>query len=284
MPLPLLALTVDLSLIERLGPDAYKDEPYPAPYVAVFSSGPYVLAFVSGDHGDGVGSPVGRTIRKAFQDHRPRAVVVEGLVSGDAKDAAERARQAESFAATAPDEFPENYYPIHLARRAGLPFDGGEPSLSSRLAAVAPRGYGAADVLALGVAAQVGYWNTPGVNRPRDVPRAIDGLVAADAAALGVRFSWADFVRWYESRGGLGKPPTAVTAEDAKPYDGERANFIQRLAAALEVAREESIVRRIEASLRAHKRVLVVYGSGHLVRQRKVWEKALGKSRDEKPY
>lgn len=279
-------VAADVGLIKRLGPGAYAKEPFRAPYIAVFGGGGKRLVFVSGDHGDGVDSPVGKTIRYAFSKYAPKAVVVEGLVSGDAADAARRARQAEEFAKHRPDEFPENYYPIHLARRKGVAFAGGEPSLRTKADALAKRGYTAEDVAGLSVAANVGASSAEcGADRDR-CARMHDGMARDVARKLGIpgRYDFARYEKWYARRVGGRKPAHGLDADDCKPVGGDAATPLQAMAFELELVREQTIVRQIETMLNRHDTVLVVYGSGHLVRQRDVWKNALGPSKDAKPF
>lgn len=279
-------VSADLSLIRRLGPGAYDGEPLDAPYIALFERGEKSLIFVSGDHERGVDSAVARTIRHAFKRHKPRAVVVEGLRSGDDADAAERLGQAKVFAADHPEGFPENYYPIYLADRKGIPFAGGEPSLKAKLEALRPLGYSAEDLLGLMVAANVGALKAD-CSEDRDrCARMHDTMAARTSLELGLErdYRFADFERWHARRVGLGKPAHRLTADDCRPAGGPGANLLQTMAFHLELVREGAIVRQIETMLSRHGRVLVVYGSGHLVRQRPVWKRALGPSKDYKLF
>lgn len=281
------AVSADVNLIKRLGLDAYRDEPFDAPYIALFERGRKRLIFVSGDHASGIDTAVTKTIRHAFKKHAPQAVVVEGLASGgEDDDSDERLRQAKAFAAEAPGEFPENYYPLYLADRRGIPFVGGEPALETRLQALEARGYAAEDLWGLGLGANIGAGEKE-CSPSRAVCAELHERMAKElAAALGLkgRRGYAEFERWYARRAGLKKPAHRLTSEDNRPLGGPEATFLQTMAFHLELVRESSIVSQIERMLNAHDRVLVVYGSGHLVRQRPVWEKALGPSRDLKPF
>lgn len=91
-------ISANLALIKRLGPDAYQDEPLDAPYIALFERADKRLIFIAGDHGQGVGSAVAKTIRHALKRFKPQGAVVEGLSAGDDAGAADRLRQAQRFA------------------------------------------------------------------------------------------------------------------------------------------------------------------------------------------
>lgn len=273
-------------LIKRLGPDAYRDEPFRAPYIAIFEHDHKLLAFVSGDHADGINSGVARTVRWAFKRFKPLAVVVEGLTAQSPADERKWLEDATWFARSKPEQLAENYYPAYLAHRHGISFVGGEPSRDEQLEALKPLGYTAEDLLGLTAAANIGAYNINPTYDSGTLAKMLDGYLASEARKLGVNggFRYADFERWYKRRGTVGKPAHHITKDDVKPNGEPGANFLQVMAYHLELVREESAVRQIESMLNRHDRVLVVYGSGHLVRQREVWKQALGPSKDYKPF
>lgn len=280
------SISADINLIVRLGPRAYQNEKFRSPFVALFQRGKKVLIFVAGDHGTGINSPAAKTIRQAFKTNKPQAVIVEGLSSSGKNDADDRLRQAKAFAAEWPDEFPENYYPIYLADQTGIPYVGGEPGLNIKLDALKPLGYEAEDLLGLSIGANIGALSDD-CSKSRDMCAKMHNEMAARTAReLGIpgAYGYDDFEQWYSRRVGPQKPPHQLTAEDCKPVGGPKATYLQTMAFHLELIRETSIVRQVERMLNAHDRVLIVYGSGHLVRQREVWKNALGPSKDLKPF
>jgi len=280
------AVSADVQLLKRLGPGAYRNEPFRAPYIALFQRGSKQLIFVSGDHAMGINSAVAKTIRHAFKRQKPQAVIVEGLGSGAENDGSDRLRQAKAFAAKRPEEFPENYYPIFLADHAGIPFVGGEPALAENRDALKPLGYEAEDLLGLSIGSNVGALSDD-CGKDRDkCAKMLDGMAARSALELGIPgpYGFADFERWHDRRAGLRTPAHQLTAEDCRPDGSPSATYLQTMAYRLELIRESAIVRQAEKMLNKHDRVLIVYGSGHLVRQREVWKTALGLSKDRKPF
>lgn len=272
------AQAANLDLIKRLGPDAYRNETLRAPFIAVYAKGKKELIFIAGDHGVGVDSPVAKTIKDAFKRFKPKAVVVEGLSdSGEAW-----LKQAKVYAETNPKGFPENYYPAYLADKAHIPFIGGEPTRKQTYDAAKDLGYTAADVMGLAAAANVGAMTH---KDPRVLAQSLDDYLTREAKTLGLTsYRYADYERWYDTHGGIGKKANELDGMDTRPYNEKDANFIQKIAYDLELVREHTIVVKIARMLKEHDRVLVVYGSGHLVRQREVWKDELGAPKDEKPY
>lgn len=288
LSLPASAATIeaDVQLIKRLGPGAYRNEPFIPPYIALFQRGQKLLIFVSGDHGKGINSTVAKSIRHAFKRYKPQALIVEGLSSDAKNDALDRLRQAKAFAAKWPDEFPENYYPIFLADRAGLPFVGGEPGLAATRDALRPLGYEAEDLLGLTIGSNVGALTDECAKDRDKCAKMLDGMAARSASELGIpgAYDFAEFERWFVRRAGLSTPAHKLTAKDCMPFGGQGATYLQTVAYQLELIRESAIVRQMDKMLNSHDRVLIVYGSGHLVRQREVWKTALGPSKDLKPF
>lgn len=279
-------LAADHELIRRLGPNAYRDEPFDAPYIAVFESGGKRLIFVSADHSNGVNSAVAKTVRLAFKRFRPRAVIVEGLTGDSPKDHREWIEEAAKYAKSGQEDFPENKYPAYLAEQKKIPWDGGEPSLFESLQGLEQFGYTKEDLLGFLAARNVAFQNEKGPHTAQEFADELDEWLDRMAQRIeykkGFRFS--DFERWYDRRGSVGKSAHQIQNADVWSQDAAGPNFLQALHYHFADGRERAIVRRIESMLNQHNRVLVVYGSGHLVKQREVWRQALRPSKDLKPF
>lgn len=65
------------------------------------------------------------------------------------------------------------------------------------------------------------------------------------------------------------------------PLAVPKASFLQRLGDKVSSVRDPHIVRLIAEQLKKYKKVMIVFGGGHLVSQRPVIEKYFGPSRDE---
>lgn len=104
------------------------------------------------------------------------------------------------------------------------------------------------------------------------------------AAEPDLPFVYADFARWFAAHDKSGKRPEDFTAEDTGPMEGPDPTYFQRLCLAMDGMRDAHIVSRVGKELARRDRVLISFGSGHLVKQRPVWEALFGPSRDEKPF
>ena len=67
-----------------------------------------------------------------------------------------------------------------------------------------------------------------------------------------------------------------IDDDDLRPTNWEGANYFQRLHHTMDPIRERHIDSVIANSLIEHDKVLVVYGDGHLVKSRLVFERMFG--------
>lgn len=279
-------IAADFTRIKKLGWNSYSDEPFESPYIAVFSSSGKRLIFVSADHSDGTDTPMAKTMRLALKRFKPQIVVVEGLTANSSEDREMWREQALEFAKSS-RAFPENYYAAYLAHKSGLPFIGGEPSARASLENLKPKGFTAEDFLGFLAARNVVSQNGRKPRTAAEFSEALDGWLMEEARKLGHKkgFSFAAFELWCERRAKVGKPANALEGEaDLWSKDEPGPGLLKAIDYHHDLFRERVIVEQIEASLNKHDRVMVVYGSGHLVAQREVWKNALGASKDFKPY
>jgi hypothetical protein len=278
-------MKADFSLLRTVSDETYATEPLPAPYVAEFRRGPMRLTFVSTHHETGPETVSAKTVAKAFTASEPRVVVVEGV---DARPAAAKEfrehvlRQAENGCARCE----ESEYAAALAYRAGVPVLGGEPTDRQILDELLRRNYTVKDFLGFYVARQIPVWRRLGRVKETGIEPLTNGFLdyMRRNADMRIRFKYADFLRWFRAHETEGKSPLDLTVEDTAPYDGPETSYFQRICFAMDRKREKVIVRRIESALERRGRVMVVYGSGHLVKQRRVWENLLGRSKNSKPF
>jgi len=121
-----------------------------------------------------------------------------------------------------------------------------------------------------------------GQARREEGPDALDSKVNHILSGLKKRFDLDtnmdadDFKAWYRER--TGRPFTAENSPAAKttPLAGPKASFLERMAIEVMLAREKHLVSLEAKLLGEYRRVLVVYGAGHLVYQEAVLRNMLG--------
>lgn len=170
----------------------------------------------------------------------------------------------------------ETAYAIILADSMGVPFIGGEPGDGVVVQSLLDQGYSYQDLLGFYFLRQVPQYLRAG--RLGDEEEQFAGFISSLREEMKVpaslEFSYSDFLGWYQERNL--EPFNPDMASDAvKPLaDGEY--FTQRLSAQVGKVRDRFILETVAQTLEKHDRVAIVYGSGHLVTQRKALETYLG--------
>ena len=272
-------LRLDPGLVRPWSQDAWRDEPYRHPYLAVFKKGDLVLTYLATAHENQASSPTIRLLDQTFANGSFQAVMIEGLPFDSSRS--EYEAYLRHVVRTSTGGFfqgGEDAAAAILAHSKGIPFYGGEPTDPEVLRDVLARGYTARDLVGLYAVRMIPVW--AGKGRLKDSSL---GKLAEDALGLSCRNyrltpaecpSFDEVKRWYRAKNGkdFGE---SFDQEELTPYPGG-TYFTQRLTAAITDVRNKAAVRHAEELLRKHRRLLVVYGGSHLFMQSKAFEKALG--------
>jgi hypothetical protein len=278
-------MKADLSLLRAVTEEAYAEEPLEAPYVARFELGPKRLTFVATNHETGPETASARTVARAFEDDEPRMLVVESF---DARPATGKKYRAHvlTLAEKGCADCEESEYAACLAYRRGIPVLGGEPTDRQILKELLRQKYSVEDFLGFYTARQIPIWRRLGQLEQFTLERLTDHFLEYVRKESGVEtpFEYPDFLRWFGAHEVQRRSAADLTVDDTAPYGGPETNYFQRIAFAADRRRETAIVGHIESALDRRDRVIVVYGSGHLVKQRKIWEKMFGAPKSSKYF
>lgn len=171
---------------------------------------------------------------------------------------------------------PEPLYTATLAAQREIAFLGGEPAAHATSEALRKLGSDC-DALAWLVVRQLGQ-----VRREQGLNQ-LDARVEELLPRLKRRFeletqmSLVDFKNWFREQ--TGKPLTAENIRFARtaPLAGPASTFFERAAVEVMMAREKHLLELQAKLLQHHKRVLVVYGNGHLVYELPVLSAMMGR-------
>lgn len=242
----------------------------PEPLVARFSQGPYEVYFVAAAHEAGPG-PTYSLIARCFSRFPLRAVIREGLAF--ARGPAPRSRAAEIKRAGGPRSEADQAVALALAR--GLPAYGGEPTEEQKLEAALAQGYSREDFISLEFLSMVGYYIRVGQWKPERAPQVFSEISARlTPSPRRSRFDYSRFLEIYKEKRGRHFDP-ADESEFLEGPDPQGSHW-QRLGHAVDMSRNRFLAEVISKSLRRHKRVLVVYGNGHLAVQWRALVAAFG--------
>jgi len=246
------------------------------------------LYYINARHAtkDGLHKPTIETIEKAIEDYKPQLVIIEGVPTAIGVSPAPYVKFAEKDSV---DNFligGEPVYALLLAHKNNIPFVGGEPTDIEIFSAMEKEGYSLKDMMAFYLL--------------RAIPRAwIEKRPMSEEGYFQLfvdeylgkffehvpeheRLTLAEFEEWYATHRDKRSNPDylAVQMGDMAPWDTPTASYFQTLNYRLGMVREEHLDTLIGESMTNYDRVLVVYGDGHFVQSRAVFEKMLGPVRN----
>jgi hypothetical protein len=245
-----------------------------APYFAHYQSGDRELVFLAARHEPRLGSPTHALVEAVIEGFKPDYVVVEGMATeagpsprGALRDARRRRKTGDC---------PEPLFAMVLAAEQKIPCIGGEPPAAATTAALRRLG---SDRDALGFL----LVRHLGQVRRGEALDAIEAKVKRSLPQLRRRFDLKvemdleDFKVWFLERSKTPWSADNLRGDVIAPLAGEKASYLQRMGIAVMLARERHLLALQARLLRVHRRVLVIYGSGHLVYEHDVLQQMLGK-------
>ena len=93
-----------------------------------------------------------------------------------------------------------------------------------------------------------------------------------------------EFESWYQEKSGRKFNLHEIDSETFSPQLDRNPTYFNKIAAAEGMIREKFILERIQEAINHFDRVLVVFGSAHLVKEREVLNDAFGPSNNLKLY
>ena len=255
-----------LSLISNW--EQVKDqEPYPAPYTAIYRRGAKELRFIASRHGGDTATFA--LIRDAFATP-PQVLVIEGVGSQAGASPGYFVEMMDEKAWYARSE---GFYAVNLALRRGVPFHGAEPSdLDFRQAALAA-GFSLKDLQ--GIKTLEGLIGGPG--HIRDGEPTVEGTLEDQKRKFEIPDGSSlrdqdEFLAWVKQRFGDGLDMSHLSRYQGAYSFGP---FHLKFSDALDRFRDSHIVNVIADLLNKYDQVLVVYGAGHRMEQAAVLEDLL---------
>ena len=90
------------------------------------------------------------------------------------------------------------------------------------------------------------------------------------------RLKFEELSGWYEAHKTADKPFLALEQNDFAPLNTPNATYLERQSYKISEVRDRHLVTTVGDALAKYDRVLVIYGSGHLIKSRPVFEKMFG--------
>lgn len=276
-------LRPDLSLIRDYTRGLQDEEPFRGAYIAHFHQGEHQLYYVAATHERGPENDTFKTIRAVMQQAKPQAVIVEGLETERGISPAFYRQHAERHAAMHFTACAEPEYAAHQAMQAGVPFIGGEPSDTQLFAQMEAKGYYTKDVAAFYLLRNIPRWvKHDGITAENFDAKAQDYLdhlrvYVEQPTPPDQRLSVAEFKAWYAEHNDCPERSyLQVDTQHLAPVRSQFASYFERMSADTGEIRERHLDTQIADAVSTYGTVLVVYGGGHLVQSRKVFERMFG--------
>ena len=232
------------------------------------------LVFLGTRHGIRLHSPSHRLIEEVIKGFQPDCLIIEGSETRMGKSHSGLLKDARRMVADG--ACPEPLFAAVLAADRQIEFVGGEPPASDTAQALRKLG---SDRDALGwlVVRELGQ-----VRREKGLDQLdarIQGMLPWIKRKFGLRtdMELVDFKEWFFER--TNHPFSAENLRFARtaPLAGPSATFFEKAAIEVILARERHLLSLEARLLSRNRRVLVVYGGGHLIYEKPVLDDMLGK-------
>jgi hypothetical protein len=252
----------------------------PQPLVAIYRKDDMALAFVGAAHGFTPQNPTLHAIDTAFAAISPAIVLLEGFPTVMGINPPPLVEEAHRYGTAQADDYAkgECMYAASLALARSIPFIGGEPTRDEQVHALQRKGYTSADIFFVYLVGDLKqalrahslasvddpklretyeFWSQAAVRDFKLAPMSFEDFSARYRIAYGVEIT-RDAQLAQRPDGGAPGDPTAPLQQDTG------------------IVRDEQLLATIERLLKKNKRVLVVYGSNHLVTLSEVLKRRLG--------
>jgi hypothetical protein len=244
-----------------------------APYFAHYRKGELELVFIAARHELRMGSPTHRLIESVINGFAPACVITEGL--GSEEGFSPRGLLRDARRRKPGGNLPEPLYAALLAAKKGIPFIGGEPPPSVTAQALRAEG-SEEDVLGFLVVRHLGQVRReePEAELDQKVRRMLPRMKERFALKTEMRLD--DFKAWYQKTSGRAFLAANIDPEAVAPLATRNAGLMRRMGIAVMLARERHLISLEARLLGEYRRVLVIYGSGHLVYEHAILKEMLG--------
>jgi hypothetical protein len=279
-------ISANINLISDYSYEAQKKEPFEEPYVSTYIKQQKILKFLAADHENNIESKTFKTVKALIEDFKPDMMILEGFTD-DESSMSGMIRHSLKCEKEDFQKCGENTYAIILGQKNNIKFTPGEPSEFQIQQSLLKLGYTADDLIGFYIVRQIPQWLRQKNLKPQNIDVQIEQeghWIQKEDFKIKADYSWKHFNDWYEKNLGKKFDLGKITTEDTAPQISKNPTFLNKISREVGLVRERSIVLKIESMLNNNDKVLVIYGGGHLVKERKVLRDMLGDPKDEKLF
>lgn len=230
------------------------------PFVAKYTDGDRELFFIAAEHGVVANNPTIPFIDKMIQTEKPGAVILEGFWGTPSHNILQKTRECTQ------NKFvncSEVIYSAAKALEAGIPFVGGDATQEDVLKKLKAQKFSDRDISAFFVLRQMTQWKDEGLFKKASLSKLIDDFFKSFDPKNVKALTEAEVRHWYREHYARELDPIALERNIVRPQKSPNAPILQRMAFEIDKAREPQILSTIGEKLEAHKKVLIIFGSGH---------------------
>lgn len=279
------SIRISPELLQPYSEEENAKEEFEAPYVAAYEKGPYRLWFVAAAHVANSDNPTCRTIRKAFQELTPTFLIVEGTSYSQVNDPTQIS-YAKKCEQTQYANCGEDACAINEALRRGVNFNYGEPLDVSIKDAMIAEGYSDHDLIFFYALRQVPQLKRRAVTKESMIRDQLSKKLPLYSQRLqtNATLSLQEFEKAYRAKFDSPIDYGKIDTDTVSPRVDGNLSWANKFSSKLGLVRERFLTSMIEKRLNEYGTVLVVYGQGHLVKQRKALKQAMGNPNDSKLF
>ncbi|MDD4974070.1 MAG: hypothetical protein PHY93_06945 [Bacteriovorax sp.] len=276
---------LDSSLIQNYTQTLEYQEKLRAPFIASYNYGDKNLVYVAALHTDGAGNATHQTITKAFQEFKPEFLIVEGSAFTIVSDP-DDIKYANNCQKMNFKSCTEDAFAIIEALKVKIPFCYGEPSDAAIHSTLKKRFITDDELIAFYALRNIPQWKRAGIKPSPELTatwnkKLVEVLVRSSRKFRAkTAMSEAKFKKIYKAKMGRDFNFYDISDDTISPQIDRSPKWANKMAHLVDVLREQFLAKQIETRLNKHKRVLVVYGSAHLIKHRPMLSKVFGESTD----
>ncbi len=276
------SVELDEKLVDHWSDQAQRNEPFRTPYISTFKKGDKELIYIAVEHANSLQSKTFKTIKDVITKEKPRFIVLEGFSNKDEINPQWFLDYSDKCEKSQFKNCGEPAYAAMLADRETIPFAGGEPTDIEVFNDLVSHGFFHIDAVSFYLLRQI-----PQLKRQHKLKRDnFNNQAQRYLNHFSSDFGQKDFIRfeefekWFTRHSKSQKNYLEITSQDVAPIKNQDSTFFNKISATISLTREKFLNQVIETKLNEYSKVLVIYGGGHLVKSRKVYEKYFGPSED----
>ena len=273
-------------LVNHWTDQAQRSEPFRTPYVSTFKKGNKELIYIAVEHANSLQSKTFKTIRDTITIEKPNFIILEGFSYNNEITPGWFLKYSRKCKESQFTKCGEPSYAAILAEQGDIPFAGGEPTDKEVFNDLRVHGFNHLDAVSFYLLRQI-----PQLRRQQKLEednfkeqgqRYLDNFSKGFGQEDVITFE--EFEQWYAHHTKNQRPYLEIRSQDVAPIQNQNSTFLHKISATISLTREKFLNHIIEDKLKKYSKVLVIYGGGHLVKSRKVYEDYFGLSKNKQLY